>query len=163
MSDQNLTKTMEDLLTAYKTFTVDLPLAGTRWAFGIGQEKDVTTTAWKGYDASIRLATAAVDSLYRTPLFGTAVSNVASQMLRWQQLGNSATNLLSTTLRRQGVAIPTTAEVQALTERVTRLEAKSSEPTQKIAPRVTLNRLRPFDSHTSPSPSPSAAEERAAA
>jgi hypothetical protein len=160
MSDQNLTKTMEDLLTVYKTFTVDLPLAGTRWAFGVGQEKDVTTTAWKGYDASIRVATATVDSLYRTPLFGTTVSTLANQMLRWQQLGNSATNLLSITLR-QGVAIPTPAEVQALTERVTRLETQSSEPTQKIASRATLNRLRSFDSHTSlPS---SAAEERAAA
>jgi len=160
MSEQNLTKTMEDLLTAYKTFTVDLPLAGTRWAFGIGQEKDVTTTAWKGYDASIRVATATVDSFYRTPLFGTTVSSLANQMLRWQQLGNSATNLFSITLR-QGAAIPTTAEVQVLTERVTRLEAKSNEPTQKIATRATLNRLRSFDSHTSP-PS-SAAEERAAA
>jgi hypothetical protein len=160
MSDQNLTKTMEDLLTAYKTFTVDLPLAGTRWAFGIGQEKDVTTTAWKGYDASIRVATATVDSFYRTPLFGTTVSSLANQMLRWQQLSNSATNLLSITLR-QGIAIPTTAAVQVLTERVTRLEAKSNEPTQKIATRATLNRLRPFDSRTS-SPS-SAADERAAA
>jgi hypothetical protein len=160
MSDKNLTKTMEDLLTAYKTFTVDLPLAGTRWAFGIGQEKDVTTTAWKGYDASIRLATAAVDSLYRTPLFGTTVSNVANQMLRWQQLGNSATNMLSTTMR-QGVAIPATAESQALTERVTCLEAKSSEPTPKMAPRGTLTRLRPLDSHTSSSTSLD--EERAAA
>lgn len=153
MSDQHLTKTMEDLFTAYKTFTVDLPLAGTRWAFGIGQEKDVTTTAWKGYDASIRFATAAVDSLYRTPLFGTTVSSVANQMFRWQQLGNSATNL------RQGAALPTTAKVQALAERVTHLEAKSSEPTPKLAPRVTLSRLRPVDSHTSTS----AAEERAAA
>jgi hypothetical protein len=160
MSDQNLTKTMEDLLAAYKTFTVDLPLAGTRWAFGIGQEKDVTTTAWKGYDASIRLATAAVDSLYRTPLFGTTVSNVANQMLRWQQLGNSATNMLSSTLR-QGVAIPAMAEAQALTERVTRLEVKSGEPTPKTAPRGTLARLRPFDPHTSSSTSPD--EERAAA
>lgn len=162
MSDQNLTKTMEDLLTAYKTFTVDLPLAGTRWAFGIGQEKDVTTTAWKGYDASIRLATAAVDSLYRTPLFGTTVSNVANQMLRWQQFGTSATKLLSIN-RSQGVGIPTTAAVQALAERVTQLEAKSSEPTQKIAPRVTLTRLRPFDSHTSTPASTPTAEERAAA
>jgi len=160
MSDQHFTKTMEDLFTAYKTFTVDLPLAGTRWAFGIGQEKDVTTTAWKGYDASIRLATAAVDSLYRTPLFGTTVSSVANQMFRWQQLGTSATKRISINLQ-QGVSIPTTAEVQALTERVTILEAKSSEPTQKIAPRVTLNRLRPVDSHTS-TPT-SAAEERAAA
>jgi hypothetical protein len=160
MSDQNLTKTMEDLLTAYKTFTVDLPLAGTRWAFGIGQEKDVTTTAWKGYDASIRLATATVDSLYRTPLFGTTVSSFANQMLRWQQLGNSATKLISTNLQ-QGAAIPPTAEVQALTERVTRLEAKSSKPVPGMAPRATLNRLRPFDSHTSP-PVPTT-EERAAA
>lgn len=160
MADQNIAKTMEDLLTAYKTFTVDLPLAGTRWAFGLGQEKDVTTTAWKGYDASIRLATAAVDSLYRTPLFGTTVSGVANQMLRWQQLGNSATSLLSTTLR-QGIDIPTPTEVQTLTERVTRLEAKSNEPTQKMAPRVTINRLRPLDSHTSiPAPT---TEERAAA
>ena len=160
MSDQDFAKTMEDLLTAYKTFTVDLPLAGTRWAFGIGQEKDVTTTAWKGYDASIRLATAAVDSLYRTPLFGATVSNMANQMLRWQQMGNSATRLLSTNLQR-GVGIPTPAAVQALTERVTRLEDKGSEPTQKIAPRVIINRLRPLDSHTAKS-APTA-EERAAA
>ena len=160
MSDQHFAKTMEDLFTAYKTFTVDLPLAGTRWAFGIGQEKDVTTTAWKGYDASIRLATAAVDSLYRTPLFGTTVSSVANQMLRWQQLGTSATKLISTNLP-QGVGTPTTAEVQTLTERVTILEAKNSDPTPKMSPRGTLNRLRPFDSHAS-TPAPKA-EERAAA
>jgi hypothetical protein len=160
MADQNMTKTMEDLLTAYKTITVDLPLAGTRWVFGIGQEKDVVTTAWKGYDASIRIATAAVDSLYRTPLFGTTVSNVANQMLRWQQVGNSATRLLSNNLR-QGVSIPTPAAVQALTERVTRLETKSSEPAQKTVPRVIINRLRPLDSHTD-KPAPTA-EERAAA
>ncbi|MSQ47202.1 MAG: hypothetical protein EXR78_02250 [Deltaproteobacteria bacterium] len=160
MSDPYFTKTMEDLFTAYKTFTVDLPLAGTRWAFGIGQEKDVTTTVWKGYDASIRVATAAVDSLYRTPLFGTTVSSVANQMLRWQQLGTSATNLMTTNLR-QGIGIPTAAEVKALTERVTILEAKSTEATPKTAPRVTLNRIRPFDSHAS-TPT-SAVEERAAA
>ena len=160
MAAQNIAKAMEDLLTAYKTFTVDLPLAGTRWAFGLGQEKDVTTTAWKGYDASIRLATTAVDSLYRTPLFGSTVSGVANQMLRWQQLGSSATSLLSTTLG-QTAGIPTPTEIRTLTERVTRLEAKNSEPTQKIAPRVTVNRLRPLDSHTSvPAP---ITEERAAA
>jgi hypothetical protein len=160
MAAQNIAKTMEDLLTAYKTFTVDLPLAGTRWAFGLGQEKDVTTTAWKGYDASIRLATAVVDSLYRTPLFGTTVSGVANQMLRWQQLGSSATSLLSTTLG-QAVGISTPTEIQTLTERVTRLEAKNSELTQKMAPRVTINRLRPLDSHTSiPAP---ITEARAAA
>jgi hypothetical protein len=160
MSDQNIAKTMEDLFTAYKMFTVDLPLAGTRWAFGFGQEKDVTTTAWKGYDASIRLATAAVDSLYRTPLFGTTVSGVANQMLRWQQLGNSVTNLFLAN-RQQGVGLPARAEIQTLTERVTRLEAKNSELTQKMAPRVTINRLRTLDSHTSiPAP---ITEERAAA
>jgi hypothetical protein len=160
MSDPYFTKTMEDIFTAYKTFTVDLPLAGTRWAFGLGQEKDVTTTAWKGYDASIRVATAAVDSLYRTPLFGTTVSTVANQMLRLQQVGTSATKLVTTNLR-QGVSVPTTAKVQALTERVTMLEAKSTEATPKTAPRVTLNRLRPFDSHTSTATP--ADEDRAAA
>ncbi|NOT58021.1 MAG: hypothetical protein HOP18_25735 [Deltaproteobacteria bacterium] len=160
MSDPYFTKTMEDLLTAYKTFTVDLPLAGTRWAFGLGQEKDVTTTAWKGYDASLRVATATVDSLYRTPLFGTTVSTVANQMLRLQQVGTSATKLVTTTLR-QGIGIPTTAEVQALTERVTILEAKSTEATPKTATRATLNRLRPFDTHTSTTTPTD--EERAAA
>ena len=160
MAEQNLTKAMEDLLTAYKTFTVDLPLAGTRWVFGIDQEKDVTTTAWKGYDASIRLATAAVDSLYRTPLFGTTVSNVANQMLRWQQVGNSVTNLLSTNARR-GFGVPARPEVQALAERVKTLEAHVNEPARKIAPRPSINRLRPLDSHTS-KPAPTA-EERAAA
>ena len=160
MSDQNLTKTMEDLFTAYKTLTVDLPLAGTRWAFGIGQERDVTTTAWKGYDASIRVATAAVDSLYRTPLFGTTVSSVANQMLRWQQLGTAATKLLSPNLL-QGVNNQTTAEVQALAERLAHLEAKRSEPTLKMAARGTINRLHPFNSHASTATS--ADVERAAA
>jgi hypothetical protein len=148
MSDPYFTKTLEEVFTAYKALTFDFPLAGTRWVFGLGQEKDVTTTAWKGYDASIRVATAAVDSLYRTPLFGTTVSTVANQMLRLQQLGTSATNLLSTTVR-QGVGVPTAAAVQALTDRVTILEAKSTEATPKTAPRVTLTRLRPFDSHAS--------------
>lgn len=162
MSDRNFTKTMEDLLTAYKTFTVDLPLAGTRWAFGIGQEKDVTTTAWKGYDASIRLATAAVDSLYRAPLFATMVSNTANQMLRWQQLGNSATKLLSHTLQ-QRADIPTPATVQALTERVIHLETQNNAPAQKLASRVTIHQLRPLDPHTSHTTASSPSEERAAA
>jgi hypothetical protein len=160
MSDQYFSKTMEDLFTAYKTLTVDLPLAGTRWAFGIGQEKDVTTTAWKGYDASIRVATAAVDSLYRTPLFGTTVSSVANQMLRWQQLGTSATNLMTTNLR-QGVGIPTVAEVQTLMAREQTLKTHVQEPARKIPPRASINRLRPFDSHASISALTD--EERAAA
>ena len=160
MSEQNFTKSMEDLLTAYKTFTLDLPLAGTRWAFGIGQEKDVTTTAWKGYDASIRFATAAVDSLYRTPLFSTTVSTAANQMLRWQQVGNSVTNLFSASVW-QGFGVPVRTDIQALAERVKTLEAHVNEPARKIPPRPSINRIRPLDSHIPHPTSPS--EERAAA
>ena len=69
MAEKQMTQTIEDLATVYKTLFLDLPLAGAKWGMGIGAEKETTETAWKAYDASVRLATSAIDTLYRSPLF----------------------------------------------------------------------------------------------
>jgi len=82
---------VDDILIATKAFTVDLPLASMQWAFGIGKEETATTTAWQGYDASVRVATAVVDSLYRAPLSGIVFDRTLAAALRWQQLSNAAT------------------------------------------------------------------------
>ena len=60
----------KDLLTMYKAALFDFPLVGATWGLGMGQEKKVFEATWKGYDAWVRLASASIDDLYRSPLFG---------------------------------------------------------------------------------------------
>jgi hypothetical protein len=102
-----------DLLTVYKTLLLDLPLAGGKWGLGIGKEKEVAEAAWKGYDAGVRAATAAIDTLYRTPLFGRVLGRSFTGMLRWPRLGKALSGALFTGLWRT-VGLPTAAEAQAL-------------------------------------------------
>ena len=51
-------------MVVYKTLFFDLPLAGARWSLGLGGEKETAEAAWKGYDASVRLASTAIDNFY---------------------------------------------------------------------------------------------------
>ena len=103
----------EDLLTVYRTLFLDLPLAGTKWGLGIGKEKEVTETAWKGYDAWVRLASASTDGLYRNPLFGDLLARSLEGFLRWQRLSNALAGAFFAGLW-QAVGLPRAAEVQAL-------------------------------------------------
>src|SRR5262249_60655838 len=107
MAEKKTTQTLEDLATAYKTLFFDLPLAGAKWGVGIGAEKETTETAWKAYDASVRLATTAIYSLYRSPLFNQAVSRTLTKAVRWQRLGNAISAPLFTGLLRK-TAVPAT-------------------------------------------------------
>jgi hypothetical protein len=105
----------EDLLTVYKAALFDIPLAGAIWGVGRGQEKKVAEAAWKGYDAWVRLANAAIDELYRTPLFGDLLGRSLDRWLRWQRLnrvtiGTFFANLWAT------VGLPPAEAVQALHE-----------------------------------------------
>ena len=103
----------EDLLTVYKTLFLDLPLAGTRWGLGMSKEKEVTETAWKGYDAWARLASASIDNLYRNPLVGDLLARSLEGILRWQRLSNALAGAFFAGLW-QAVGLPKSAEVQAL-------------------------------------------------
>jgi hypothetical protein len=83
----------------------------------MGKEKDVAEAAWKGYDAGVRVASAALDTLYRSPLFGNVLSRSLKGFLRWQRLSNALSGALFTGLW-QTVGLPTAAETQALHSQV---------------------------------------------
>jgi hypothetical protein len=104
---------VDDILIATKTFTVDLPLASMQWAFGIGREETATTTAWQGYDASVRVAAAVVDSFYRAPLSGIVFDRTLAAALRWQQLSNAVTGTVFPGFR-QIVGMPAAGAVHEL-------------------------------------------------
>lgn len=113
MASKQTTQAVEDLATVYRTLAVDLPLAATRWGFGVGGEKETTEAAWKAYDAGVRLATSAVDSLYRSPTAGTFTARALNVFLRGQRLSNALAGVVFTGLW-QSVGLPTAAETQAL-------------------------------------------------
>lgn len=74
-----------NLLAVYKTLFLDLPLAGVRQVLEAEKGKEAVEAVWKNYDEGVRLATVAIDNLYRNPRFGEAVDRALQEMLRWQQ------------------------------------------------------------------------------
>jgi len=121
MADK-IAQRMEDLLTMYKTTLLDLPLAGAKWGSGMGQEKEVAETVWKGYDAWVRLTNASVDDLYRNPLFGDVLARSLDGWLRWQRLSQALVGAFFAALW-PAVGLPTAAAVQALHEDLSSLDA----------------------------------------
>ena len=113
---------LDDLFILTRSAFVDLPLAGLQWGWGIGPEEAVTETVWKGYDAGMRLATAAIDNLYRLPLTAEVLNRATPALLRWQRINSAATGAVFTGLW-QTVGLPTTAETRALREAIAHLAA----------------------------------------
>ena len=110
----------DDVFTVTKSIFVDLPVAGLRWGWGIGTEESVTETAWTGYDAGVRLSTAAIDNLYRLPLYGAVLRGAAPVFLRWQQVSNAVMGAAAAGFW-QTVGLSTKAETRALQDAVTQL------------------------------------------
>jgi hypothetical protein len=77
--------------TLFKTLFFDLPLAGVRHMLEAEQGREAAEAAWKTYDEGVRLATAAIDNLYRDPHFGEALDHSLQGMLRWQHLSKAFT------------------------------------------------------------------------
>ena len=123
MAGTKLTKGMNDVMTAYGAWCVDLPLAGTRWSMGLGSRQETTEAAWGGYDATVRLTTSAIDTLYRTPLFGAWTARTLDGVLRWQQVGNAMTRTLLAGLV-QAAGLPTQTDTQAVRAEVAALHAE---------------------------------------
>ena len=98
MVKKDAANNMSDAMMAYKTVLFDLPMVGTRWGLGFGNEKETTATAWTGYDAMVRLASRTVDGWYRTPLFAQTTLRSLEGFLRWQQVGNASTKTVLTGL-----------------------------------------------------------------
>ena len=122
--------TAADLMTMYEATFFKLPLAGTKWAWGVGKEQEATEAAWKGYDAWVRLASTSIDGLYKNSLFGEVVARALDRGLRWQRLSNAWAGAFFGGLWPV-VGLPTAAAVQALQEGVqslsTRLAAQDAQ------------------------------------
>ncbi len=111
---------MDDLFTLTKSVFIEFPSAGIRWGWGVGTEEDMTETAWKGYDAGVRLAANALDNLYRSPLYNTVLRSAAPMFLRWQQVSKAMIGAAGAGLW-QAVGLPTRTEMRALHDAVLHL------------------------------------------
>jgi len=140
VADKKITRSLEDLMMVYKTLSLDLPLAGARWSLGLGGEKETTEVAWKGYDASVRLASTAIDNFYRTPLFGAVMARSLDRALRWQRLNNALAGAFFTGLW-QAVGLPTAAETQALRAEVQALRHELRSPATSLPIRGTERKV----------------------
>ncbi len=165
MAKQQSTQGMTDLATAYKSLFFDLPLAGLKWSLGAGEEKEAVEAVWKGYDASVRMASSAIDGLYRNPLFGNVFSRTLSTALQWQQVNSAVSGAVFTSLWK-AVGIPTAADLEGLSEQVRSLQNRLSEVAQKKDVQTLVEQVDALDARlprTTPAPLRPHYDERAAA
>jgi hypothetical protein len=125
MVKKDTANNMSDAMIAYKALLFDLPMAGTRWGLGSGNEKETTATAWTGYDAMVRLASRTVDGWYRSPLFAQTTARSLEGFLRWQQVGNASTKTVLTGLA-QAAGLPSRADTQALQAEIRALREETT-------------------------------------
>ena len=151
MEAKGMSQRSEDLMQVYKTLAFDFPMVSVRWALGVRNDKESTTAMWKGYDAGVRLATATVDSLYRSQSLSEIVGNTVNQLLRVQQLSNAANGFIATSLLRP-FTLALTPETQPLTTAVdTHLNnALPAQPRVTTAPRPRKRRVRVQESTPTP-------------
>jgi hypothetical protein len=166
MAESTTEQAVKDLTTVYTSLLFDLPLASVRQGTGLAGEKETTEAVWKGYDASVRLATAAIDTLYRSPLFGDAVSRTLNELLRWQRVTNAVSGTVLTGMWR-ALGVPTVADVRGISDQLHALEARLTEPSTKREIQVLRERGQRLETHVrTPAPTQERSlpvEERAAA
>lgn len=126
MADSPTGQAVKDLTTVYTSLLLDLPLASVRQGAGLAGEKETSEVVWKGYDAGVRLTTAAIDTLYRSPLFSDAVSRTLNELLRWQRVTNAVSGTVLTGMWR-ALGVPTAVDVRGISDQLHALEARLSE------------------------------------
>ncbi len=119
------------LLTALRAVLVDLPLVTVKRGLGIAEQRAVADTAWKGYDASIRLGIVSIERLYGNGLFGALLGRSVHGLVRLQRLNNAVLGAFFTGLWR-AADLPTATELSAVREEVHALAASVSAQAEKI-------------------------------
>jgi hypothetical protein len=133
---------MNDMLfTAVRTLLVDLPVVAVKRGLGIADKRAVAVTAWKGYDASIRLGTVSIERLYGNGLFGAVLGRSVHGLVRLQRLNNAVTGAFFTALWR-AADLPTASEVNALREELRALAAGVRAQGQNIGAQPARSRVR---------------------
>ena len=112
MTEQSLCE-KGNWLAVYKTLFLDLPLVGVRQVLETGKGKEAAEAVWKNYDEGVRLATVAIDNLYRDPRFGEVVDRALQEMLRWQRWSNAVSGAFFSRLWPPS-DLPTATEVREL-------------------------------------------------
>lgn len=117
---------MADVMTMWTSTFLDVPLASAQWGWGMGQARDVQGAVWKGYDAWVRVATAAVDRTYKNPLFGDWVADALDLALRWQHWSQTIASTVAAGVVPT-LGLPTAAMLDSLQEDVHALTAHLTE------------------------------------
>ncbi|HTY54893.1 MAG TPA: hypothetical protein VMB26_06835 [Candidatus Binataceae bacterium] len=102
-----------DLLTLYKTLLIELPVAGAKSTLGVAKDNELEQSAWKAYDAWIRILSQSASSLYQNPFFGDAFGRSLPGLLRTQQFSNAVSGALFAALRTMA-GLPGMSELQAV-------------------------------------------------
>jgi hypothetical protein len=159
---------MADVMTMWTATFLEVPAATTQWSWGISQQHEMEAAVWKGYDAWVRTAKAAVDRMYGNSLFGEFAVATLDRALRWQQWQQAiASTVAASVVPLTG--LPTAAAVDAvheevqllrshLTEQNAQLRALREEIQTKSVDRIPVqdpSRFdRAFDRHTQTTPAP---------
>jgi hypothetical protein len=117
---------MADVMTMWTSTFLDVPLANAQWSWGMGQAGDVEGAVWKGYDAWVRVANAAIDTAYKNPLFGEWVATALDRGLRWQHWSQTIASTVAASVAPV-TGLPTAAMVDSLREDVHALTAHLTE------------------------------------
>jgi hypothetical protein len=121
----------EMVVTVLRTLLLDLPVVTAKRGFGMAETRAVTATAWKGYDASIRLGSASIDWLYGNHLLGGLLARSGNGLLRWQRLNKALTGAFFAGLWR-ATDLPTATEVNGLRDELRALAASLDAQGEKI-------------------------------
>jgi hypothetical protein len=78
MVKQVRSATSDILFTASRTVGLDVPITALQGMLSITEKRALTETAWRSYDTAVRLASASIDSLYRSGLLGVLLARVKS-------------------------------------------------------------------------------------
>jgi hypothetical protein len=156
VAKQQTSQGATDFAAAYKSFFFDLPMASLKQSFGMNTEKEAAEAAWTGYDAGVRMATAAIDALYRSPIFSDVVSRTLSATLRWQQVSSAVSSTVFTSFWK-ALGAPTSAEVQGISEQLRSLEQRLAQMPQKKDVQTILEQVRTLEARlhrTAPAATP---------
>jgi hypothetical protein len=122
MAKQATVGTNDAIFTVLRTVLFDVPITASKRGLGIGEEDAIANAAWKGYDASMRLGSSAIDLLYNSGPLGGLLARSAPSLLRWQRLNSALIGAFFTALWRT-VDLPTAADVNAVREELHTLAA----------------------------------------
>jgi hypothetical protein len=132
---------MADVMTMWTSTFLDVPLANAQWSWGMGQARDVEGAVWKGYDAWVRIANAAIDNAYKHPLFGELLATALDRGLRWQHWSQTIASTVAASVAPV-TGLPTAAMLDSLQEDVHALTAHlSAQDAQLRAVRAEIREL----------------------